>query len=113
MRRRLILSTALIALAAVIVLGVPLGAVEAARLHQEATTRLEREADAVAGAVDDRLEHHQPISPALLARIARSSHRIVVRPRDGSAVATRGPLGGEVLRVHSGSLREGTVIAEA
>jgi signal transduction histidine kinase len=112
-RRRLIRSTALIALAAVIVLGVPLGAVEAARLHQETTTRLEREADAVAGAVDDRLEHHQHISPALLAKFARRSHRIVLTPRDGAPVATRGPLSGEVLRVHAGSLREGTVVAEA
>src|SRR5207302_843022 len=81
----------------------PLGAVEAARLHQEATSRLEREADAVAGAVDDRLEHRQPIARALLARFAKASHRIVVVPRHGSPIATRGPLGGEALRAHAGS----------
>jgi signal transduction histidine kinase len=114
MRRRLILSTALIALAAVAVLGVPLGIVEAARLRQDATGRLEREADAASGAIDDRLERRQPILPALLRRVARSSHRIVVIPRDGAGrVATRAPLTGGVLRAHAGSATVGTVIAEA
>ena len=72
MRRRLILSTALIALAAVIVLGVPLGIVDAARLRQDETSRLEREADAVAGAIDDRLERGQQVTPALLRRFIPS-----------------------------------------
>ena len=44
-RRRLTRSTALIALAAVLVLGIPLGVVEAARVRSEQTGRLEREAD--------------------------------------------------------------------
>ena len=70
MRRRLILSTAAIALAAVIVLGVPLGAVEAARLRGESTSRLEREADQVSAAMDDRLERGQTITPALAAGVA-------------------------------------------
>src|SRR4051794_35025558 len=113
MRRRLILSTALIALAAVIVLGIPLGLVEAARLRQETASRLEREADAVAGAVDDRLERHETIVPAFLERFARSSHRIVLIPRTGLIVATRPPLGGPVVRAHSGSGASGRVVAEA
>jgi signal transduction histidine kinase len=114
MRRRLIVSTALIALAAVVVLGVPLGIVEAARLRQDVTSRLEREADAASGAIDDRLEHHQPILPTLLRRFARSSHRIVVVPRDGGMrVATRPPLAGGVLRARAGSATVGLVIAEA
>ena len=75
MRRRLILSTALIALAAVIVLGVPLGIVDAARLRQDETSRLEHEADAVAGAIDDRLERGQDVEPALLRRFIPSTHR--------------------------------------
>jgi signal transduction histidine kinase len=103
MRRRLILSTALIALAAVIVLGVPLGAVEAARLRQDAESRLEREADAVAGAVDDRVERRRPVPPSLLRGYARPRHRIVVMPRHGRAIVTRPPIAGEVLRAHAGS----------
>jgi len=113
MRRRLILSTALIALAAVIVLGVPLGAVEASRLRQEVDQRLEREADAVAAAVDDRLEEHRTITPALLRRFARSTHRVVLTPRNGAPIATGPPLDDEVLRAHAGSNHLGQIVAEA
>src|SRR5881397_116829 len=113
MRRRLIVSTALIALAAVIVLGVPLGAVEAARLRQDVESRLEREADAVAGAVDDRLERHQPIPASFIRPYTRGSHRIVVVPRSGPPIVTRPPIAGEVLRAHAGSGTAGRVTAEA
>jgi signal transduction histidine kinase len=112
MRRRLILSTALIALAAVIVLGVPLGAVDAARLRQDSTSRLEHEADAVAGAIDDRLERHQPVSPALLRRFILGGHHITVTTRSGRQITTGRPIG-ESLRVHAGAALGASVIAEA
>ena len=48
MRRRILLSTSLIALAAVILLGVPLAIVGTALLHQRADMGLERRADAAA-----------------------------------------------------------------
>jgi signal transduction histidine kinase len=113
MRRRLILSTALISLAAVVVLGVPLGAVEAASLRQDVDTRLEREADAVAGVVDDRIEGGRPVPPSLLRRYARPSHRIAVVARDGRPIVSRPPIGGEVLRARAGSGGVSRVIAEA
>jgi signal transduction histidine kinase len=47
-RRRLLLSTCLIALVAVVVLGLPLGFVGTDLLHQRADNRLERRADAIA-----------------------------------------------------------------
>jgi signal transduction histidine kinase len=53
MRRQLIATTALIALAAILVLGIPLGLVESARARTEALARLEREADGIAAAVDE------------------------------------------------------------
>jgi signal transduction histidine kinase len=112
-RRRLILSSAVIALAAVIVLGVPLGAVEAARLRSDTTARLEREADAAAGAVDDRLEHNQAISPLLLRRFARRTHRITITTRAGRKISTGPPIAGEELVVHAGSSPVGSVVAEA
>jgi hypothetical protein len=93
MRRRLILSTAAIALVAVIVLGVPLGAVEAARLRQESTSRLEREADQVSAAMDDRLERGQPITPALLRRFVPPHHRVAITDRSGRRISTGSPLG--------------------
>lgn len=113
MRRRLILSTALIALAAVVVLGVPLGAVEAARLRADATSHLEREADAAAGAVDDRLEQHRTIRPALLRRLAARGHRITVVTAGGRSISTQPPIGQPVLRVRAGSALRGSVTAEA
>jgi signal transduction histidine kinase len=113
MRRRLTLSTALIALAAVIVLGVPLGAVEAARARSDTLSRLEREADAVAGAIDDRLERRRPIDRALLRRVSSASHRIVVVTRSGQTITTRGRLTGPVIRANAGSGVAASVVAEA
>ncbi len=113
MRRRLILSTALIALAAVIVLGVPLGAVEGARLRQDALSRLEREADGAAGAIDDRVERHETITAALLRGFASAGHRITVTTSDGQHVSSENPVSGERLRAASGSALGGSVVAEA
>jgi signal transduction histidine kinase len=113
MRRRLILSTALIALAAVIVLGVPLGIVDAARLRTDSTSRLEHEADAVAGAIDDRIERRQPVSPALLRRFIPAGHRITVRTRGGQRITSGPPIAGERLRARAGAPLGGSVIGEA
>ena len=113
MRRRMILSTALIALAAVVVLGVPLGAVEASRLRADADNRLEREADAAAGAIDDRLEHGTPITAALLRRFARSAHRIAITTRDGRRIASGPALAGETLVAHAGGSEGAIVVAAA
>jgi signal transduction histidine kinase len=112
-RRRLIVSTALIALAAVIVLGVPLGAVEAARVREDSTSRLEHEADAAAGAIDDRLEAHRTVSPALLRRFTRPTHRIVVTTRGGQVISTGAPLDGSILRARAGTSTTARVVAEA
>src|SRR4051812_6662868 len=113
MRRRLVTSTALIALASVIVLGVPLGLVEAARVRTDATARLEREADAVASAIDDRLEAHRPLAPAALDRFVRSGHRVVITTHSSPPIAVGEPLHGELTRVRSGTSQNATVIAEA
>jgi signal transduction histidine kinase len=112
MRRRLILSTALIALAAVVVLGVPLGAVERARLRQDSTSALEHEADAAAGAIDDRLERHQRITPAQLRSFIPPAHRITVTTRGGRPISTGPPIG-EALRARAGAALAGTIVAEA
>lgn len=113
MRRRLVTSTAAIALASVLVLGVPLGLVEAARVRSDATSRLEREADAVASAIDDRVEAHQPLSPHALAHFVRPGHRVVIATRSGGSVVVGDPVGGALTRVHSGSSQSATVTAEA
>jgi signal transduction histidine kinase len=73
MRRQLIATTALIALAAILVLGVPLGLVEGARARSDALGRLEREADGIAAAADDRTR-----DTAALARLLRPGHAALV-----------------------------------
>jgi signal transduction histidine kinase len=112
-RRRLILSTALIALAAVVVLGIPLGAVEAARVRDDALARLEHEADAAAGAVDDPIERHRPITARLLAPYAEAHHRIAVTTGLVHTVASGPPIDGAVIRAHAGTALNSAVFAEA
>lgn len=80
-RRRLTTSTALIALTAVLVLGIPLGLVEAGRIRADETGRLEREADGVAGVVDDRLERGMLVTEAELRPLVRAGNRITVTAR--------------------------------
>jgi signal transduction histidine kinase len=73
MRRQLIATTALIALAAVLVLGIPLGVVESARARGDALGRLEREADGIAAAVDART-----LRAATIATWLRPGHAALV-----------------------------------
>src|SRR4051794_18468755 len=101
MRRRLVTSTALIALASVFVLGVPLGLVESARVRSDAEARLEREADGVAGAIDDRLEAHQPLLPAQLRAYVRSGHRVVITVPGRRRIDVGNPIAGDLTRVRS------------
>src|SRR3954465_2956878 len=111
MRRRIVTSTALIALASVIVLGVPLGLVEAARVRSDSTARLEREADAVASAIDDRLEAHQPLSATSLERFVRRRHRVVITTRDGKRLIVGGSPGAAPMRARAGSAQGASVVA--
>jgi signal transduction histidine kinase len=103
----------MIALASVIVLGVPLGLVEAARVRSDTTARLEREADAVAGAIDDRIERHDPLSASSLTQFVRPGHRVVIATSDGVRLTVGSSFGGKVMRAHSGSAQGATVVAEA
>ena len=75
MRRQLIATTALIALAALLVLGIPLGIVESARARSDALSRLEREADGIAAAIGD---DGMPV-PATVAAWLRPGHAALVR----------------------------------
>ncbi|MFL5825603.1 MAG: histidine kinase dimerization/phospho-acceptor domain-containing protein [Thermoleophilaceae bacterium] len=113
MRRRLVSSTAVIALASVFVLGVPLGLVESARVRSDAAGRLEREADAVAGAIDDRLEAGQALVPAQLSRYVKSGHRVQITTRDGARLGVGSPIRGGVTRARAGTSRGAVVVAEA
>jgi signal transduction histidine kinase len=84
MRRQLIATTSLIALAAILVLGVPLGVVESARARSDALTRLEREADGIAAAIDDRAESRRSLDARSLASRLRPGHAAVAVMRGRS-----------------------------
>jgi len=111
-RRRLTRSSVLIALAAVLVLGIPLAVVDAARVDGDVTGRLEREADAVAGVVDDRLERGQLVSAAEIALLVHHGHRITVVSGRRPVVAGARLTGG-VISARSGTSGAATVVAAA
>ncbi|UGS36983.1 ATP-binding protein [Capillimicrobium parvum] len=87
MRRRLVLSTALIAVAAVLLLGVPLGVVGTQLLRQSANQRLEREADRAATRLAAERAAGRRIDAALLAEVAAPGHRLEVTLRNGRVVS--------------------------
>ena len=111
MRRRLILSTGAIALAAVLILGVPLGVVETRRARSDAAARLEREADAVAAAVDDRVERGQRIAPADIAHLVRRGHTVVVMTPDGRRTLAGARLSSNALTQRSGAAQRARITA--
>jgi signal transduction histidine kinase len=111
-RRRLTRSSVLIALAAVLVLGVPLAVVDAARVDGDVTGKLEREADAVAGVIDDRVEQGRPVTAAEIAPLVHHGHRVTV-VSGGRAVVAGARLSGGVVSARSGTSRAATVIAAA
>lgn len=112
-RRRLVTSTALIALAAILVLGIPLAVVESARVRSDQTGRLEREADAVAAVVDDRVERGDPVTASQLAGRVVSGHEISVLMQDGRRLVVGTRLGRDARRVRAGSSRNAVVTAAA
>jgi signal transduction histidine kinase len=112
-RARLLASTVGIALAAIVVLGVPLGIVQAKRERSSATARLEREADAVAAAADDRVEAHRAIDPAQLQRFVRKGHGVTISVPGLPPTVIGARVTGDALRVPSGASQRAHVVAAA
>jgi signal transduction histidine kinase len=96
-RRQLIATTALIALAAILVLGVPLGLVESARARSDARGRLEREADRIAVAANGEA------SAATLAHLLPAGHAAVVAGRPGGTLRLGRTPSGATLAARSGA----------
>lgn len=68
-RRRLLGSSVLVVLTAVVLLGVPLGWAGSRLVQQSADQRLERTARSVLDAVHDRVEHHESVGGPRLAAL--------------------------------------------
>lgn len=86
MRRRMLLSTVLIAVVAVALLGVPLGLVGTRLITESAGSRLEREADRAATRLAAERDAGRPIDAALVASVASPGHRLEVQRADGVVV---------------------------
>lgn len=102
MRRRLLVSTTSIALAAVLLLGIPLGVIGSQLLTQSAEQRLEREADTAAARIVAARRSGRPLDAALLSELADPGHRLEAQLRDGRVVAGGSRLDGDVVKVHAG-----------
>lgn len=113
MRRRLLASTALIALVAVVVLGVPLAIVEAHRVRQDENRQLVREADDVAIAIDDRLERGAAPDPRVLARLVRPRHEVTVAVPGRRVLRVGTPIEGRPLTQASPLAQSAVVTARA
>ena len=107
MRRRLLISTGLIALVAVLVLGVPLGIVGTRLLRQRAEARLEREADAAAVDIGRRLRAGRSVDAATVAADARGGDRLSVVLPDGRRVSAGADVGPHPL--HATAARAGAL----
>lgn len=113
MRKRLLLSYVLIALAAVLVLGLPLGIVGTRLVRSDAHSRLQREAASAAALVDDDLEQGRPLPRARLVSLLASDHAFLIVGRDGSHVVA-GPLPrGDLIKASSSAGNGGRVTAVA
>lgn len=78
MRSRLVASALLITLAGILVLGIPLGVLGSHLIRQDAHNRLERDADELASALEDRFEATGTIVQSEVARVAPQDLRVVV-----------------------------------
>ena len=97
MRRRITLATVAVALAGIVVFGVPL-AIVARRVVRDAALRsLDREADAVAFAIDDDVEAHRPIDPGAVRRARRPDRRVVVVDPDRRRTVVGEPIEGRAI----------------
>ncbi len=87
MRHRLLASTTLTVVVAVLSLGVPLGVVGGRLIAAGATSRLEREADRAATRPATLRRSDQPITTAALAEVAAPGHLLEVRLANGRLIA--------------------------
>ena len=110
----MLLSTVLIAVTAVLLLGVPLGIVGTRLLTASATSRLEREADRAATRLAALRDAGRPIDTATVSSVAAPGHRLEVRLVDGTVVTggDRVDHGFPVAADGPGGFRAVVVIAE-
>jgi signal transduction histidine kinase len=96
-RRRLLVSTLLVAVVSVILLGIPLGVVATRLIRDESQKRLNREAAQVAADLDTTRADGVPLSSSSLAAVAADDRYTVVSV-PGSTVTAGARINGPVLK---------------
>ncbi|QRN80710.1 MAG: HAMP domain-containing histidine kinase [Nocardiopsis sp. BM-2018] len=90
MRRRMVFSTLLVTVIAVMLLGLPLGALTYKLVHDEASRQLEGEAELIGVESDNMLDRHGEIDLAGLDR-EHPDRFVLITPTDGPAVTAGDP----------------------
>jgi signal transduction histidine kinase len=108
-RRRVLWATVTVAVAGILVLGVPLAFLAGRAVRNDALRRLDREASSVAFAIDDDLEHHRVLDRSLLDALAGEDRQIVVTETDGREIRSGDELPGRTLSATVPVERHGTV----
>jgi signal transduction histidine kinase len=108
-RRRIVWATISVAIAGILVLGVPLALLARKAVRDDAQRRLDREAASVGFAIDDDLEHHRVLDRALLDRLAGDDRRIRVFLTGGTVVTGGAELEGRTITGSASVERHGRV----
>jgi len=96
-RRRIVWASVSVAVAGILVLGLPLALLARRGVRDDAHRRLDREASSVGFAIDDDLEHQRTLDTGLLDRLAGSDRRVRVFLRNGRVVTGGAQLHGRTI----------------
>jgi len=96
-RRRILVATATVAFAGIAVFGIPLALLARGVARSDALRRLDREADAVAFAINDDVERDELVDPAKVAAALRPGRQAVVTDPLGRQTTVGQPIPGRTL----------------
>jgi signal transduction histidine kinase len=96
-RRRIVFATLAVAVAGILVLGVPLAVAARQVVRNDALRHLDRQADAVGFAIDDDVEAGRPVAVATLERFAATGQYIEVSDPLGRRTTAGRPVQGHSL----------------
>lgn len=98
MRKRLLVSTLIVAVVSVILLGVPLGVVATRLIRDEAQKRLNREAAQIADDLGQLRAEHQPLTAATLMAYTAPDRELVVSLAGAGSLSAGQPIRGSVVK---------------
>jgi signal transduction histidine kinase len=112
MRQRMLRSAITVSLAAVLVLGIPLGVAGTRLIRTDARQSLEHDADNIASTVEDNFEHGQKLTRSILSRAAPAGQRVIVAGQDGSIITVGAVIKGPILEARSHVAKNAGVLVQ-